>query len=802
MKWFSRTLIAALVVSVLVVLVAGPFAKWALKDQLVARGAERVDVGRVYLNPLTGYLALSDLSVHSLGQRSLALEKLTVNVALLDLIQRRVRLSEVFITGLDLAIEKSESYFLVGVPLPVHQEPPAQTLDQSLVTKETVPGRVSEPMANESPEEAPEGASQWHWAVDQMNIESSSVKYVQADVELELNVTQLELQDIQSWDRESLGQLRSQLELHIIAGKGVSLGVQSLSLESELGLSVDSSEDLAWQGKGALKLSSITLAAEPAQADVTLKSLGFAFDVSGQASAIEGLLDIKAQSLSVRHVGQELLSVVALQASQLKLTSLEMISLDQLQVDDIRVVAAADSGIESKKDSSVDGAELSANDGAGNNAEQLLAVQELNVSNIELTGLNQLLVGSVAVSGLQAHLVRGQEGQLQLPELKTISQSVGQAQGSEQEQEQEQGIVPDQIQLKPAESAELEKQLFSWRLVDLQLINSGLLTFIDHGVSPAASHVVSELEVHGKEFVGADGVGVRRVQLQGKLNQFGAFSALLETEPSSQAMKLSAQVSALELPDYSPYLSGVFGYQFKSGQLFLEAEAMSENEQIAGDVDVRLNNVHLQPFDQAVIKRVSKQLAMPLDKALSTLRDKRGDVKITVPISGSLSEPTFSLKDLMRQVTVKALKTATVSVIKRAIQPYGTAITAVQLLTKAGKRITVIKVQDIDFAVGDQGLDELDQLQLNKLAELLKQKEKLRLNICAFTSRIEADSLLLEDALPETRESLALALASKRGKAVKRYLSDEQGIDSQRLYLCQSQVESKNAASSRVELSL
>ena len=140
--------------------------------------------------------------------------------------------------------------------------------------------------------------------------------------------------------------------------------------------------------------------------------------------------------------------------------------------------------------------------------------------------------------------------------------------------------------------------------------------------------------------------------------------------------------------------------------------------------------------------------------------------------------------------------------IKHAIQPYGTAITAAQMLTKAGKRITTIKVQDIKFPNDDHHLDEQAKLQLDKLSELLTNKKELRLNICAFTTEQEVAALVKASVDPNASPDLALALASNRSKAVKLYLGQQQGIAEERLYLCQSQVDTKNDATPRVELSL
>jgi len=56
--------------------------------------------------------------------------------------------------------------------------------------------------------------------------------------------------------------------------------------------------------------------------------------------------------------------------------------------------------------------------------------------------------------------------------------------------------------------------------------------------------------------------------------------------------------------------------------------------------DINLKNIKLMPDDQDKIDQLSKQLTMPLDTALSILRDKNNDINLSIPVQGDTEGET------------------------------------------------------------------------------------------------------------------------------------------------------------------
>jgi hypothetical protein len=49
---------------------------------------------------------------------------------------------------------------------------------------------------------------------------------------------------------------------------------------------------------------------------------------------------------------------------------------------------------------------------------------------------------------------------------------------------------------------------------------------------------------------------------------------------------------------------------------------------------------------------------MSLDSALKLLRDKQNDVRLSIPISGNISDPKFSVADAVNKVLAKTLQSS------------------------------------------------------------------------------------------------------------------------------------------------
>lgn len=248
--------------------------------------------------------------------------------------------------------------------------------------------------------------------------------------------------------------------------------------------------------------------------------------------------------------------------------------------------------------------------------------------------------------------------------------------------------------------------------------------------------------------------------------------ALVGGEPDG---KVSMKMSQLDLVPLSPYVINAIGYGVQKGMLDIRSDIALERGMMNGNARLRLKNSLFEPEDKRIIANVSKQISMPVETALSVLKDDNNNLKLDLPISGPLNNPDVGLDDLLGQISRTAVKTATVYYLKQMFQPYGTLIS---LASYAGDQLMAIRLDPVRFAEGKAELTEDHKKYLAKVAEIMNKRTDLELQVCPFVSVAEVK--IQGDKWPQ--------LAEQRGRFVKAELAsqkDEKGRSlSSRISIC------------------
>lgn len=274
------------------------------------------------------------------------------------------------------------------------------------------------------------------------------------------------------------------------------------------------------------------------------------------------------------------------------------------------------------------------------------------------------------------------------------------------------------------------------------------------------------------------------LQAKAKINQHAnadlnaKFS--LFTNQASQKIypegKFDLQVKGLNLVSFNGYLVEQFGYQLERGTLDIDADIQVVEQQLGGEIDFLLRNSKFVPADKEVIDRISKQITMPLDTAIGLLRDKNGNLRLNVPVEGDIQDPNFKLTDVFRQLRNKALRQGSIFMLKQSLQPFTTMIT---VATFAGKYAMAIRLDALDFAENSFELTDLHQQNLAKIAELLRNKNKMEVSACPFVS--EQEIAQMPD--PSRWERLA----RQRGSQVKNWFEQQAPDVAHRVTICMPQ---------------
>ncbi|WP_296985781.1 DUF748 domain-containing protein, partial [Thalassolituus sp. UBA1505] len=341
-----------------------------------------------------------------------------------------------------------------------------------------------------------------------------------------------------------------------------------------------------------------------------------------------------------------------------------------------------------------------------------------------------------------------------------------------------------------SDSESTEQQVSAEQTQTLPLQNS-IIHFTDAAVSPPldASITLYELAVGEAEgsVAGADAELKQPITLHllaglDKYNRIRTDASLSVYERDGVQYPqgtIKAKITQLDLTAFNGYLAQSMGYNLERGMLEADIDVTIDKAKLKGEVKILLRNSRFVPVDEATIDRVSKQISMPVDTALDLLRDGNGNVNVTIPVSGDLTDPNFGLSDLTQQLSVLALKTGAMFYLKQALQPYTTLI---NLASFAGDYLMKIRLDALRYESGQTELSEEHLKNLNKVMSLMQDKKSLELQACPFVSAEEA----------ETAGDGWTELAKQRGAAVKAWLNEQDEQLTPRITVCKPQ-KGKNA---------
>jgi hypothetical protein len=236
-----------------------------------------------------------------------------------------------------------------------------------------------------------------------------------------------------------------------------------------------------------------------------------------------------------------------------------------------------------------------------------------------------------------------------------------------------------------------------------------------------------------------------------------------------------------------------------------------EDNLLDGQTSLQVNQLILEAADENKMAKMTQQLSMPLDSALSLLRDGNDDIKLNIPIKGDLASPNFDISDIINTALGNALQGTVKSFLKYTLQPYGLIFMAAE---KAYGVATAIKLDAIPFPPGQDTLPLESANYLKRVGELMQKRPQLRIRICGFAT--EQDHLFLQNPSNKTKEITSkeqqdqlnqealLDLAKKRQMAVKSHLLSTYQLETTRLFTCHPKIDTSKTthpeSTPRVEL--
>ena len=782
-RWFRVTAILCFLLAG--VLIGTPILlKLYAKQLLLEHGGDEVVFEDIDFNPFTATLALKGLEVRVDSLTTLSFEKVAAGLSWTPLLDKKIAVERVELSGFTIVIDDrpEDSLLVGGIRIPKN------------TASDTEPGDTQ--------------PGEWMGGIDKLALRDVHFKYADQHLDLLIDITSLELDDLNQWSKEDPAHLT-------VSG---SLNQAPFSLDAELA-------PLAAQPayRGTLTIDSLSLGAFAQVAKPAVSSLagelsydgklafsqkdgGFVLNHDGDVrlQALDAVLDDPALHVTNRAANFsgtleliatdgppqiQLASDITLQDLHLvaEQNTLELLSADKLQVSGVSLEGTDKLAIQSIQVDQL---------GLGRDADQKSRDASIDAGRFEVSSLalaNDLLtIDTVHYQDGHGRIKRDSEGKWRI-----IGIIESMSRMSKQQQKVEEDPAPDTA----------EASTLAIAINRIEISGDSKISFLDQAVKPEFQ---TELKI---DSMLVENLDTRKPEQHSNFKLAGHigkhtrldFNGYAQPFQKPFGIDLKSEIEALDLPHLSPYTRESLGLVLDSGSLNADTTLRIDKQEMKGQIDLELQQLELETVESK--NSLQSKIPVPLNVALDTLRDSNDTIALKIPIKGDPNSPSFDPNDAITKALATGVKKGALTYLTFALQPYGAVITAAKY---AGEELTKVHLKPVEFSPGLSEIDTEDKDYLGKVARVLKERPKLAIKLCGVA--VAADRTYLQQqaaaktekdkqnqtskpAAPDISEAQLTALAGTRANQVKDYLVEQFSIPASHLVNCRPRVDTDNSDS-------
>ena len=258
---------------------------------------------------------------------------------------------------------------------------------------------------------------------------------------------------------------------------------------------------------------------------------------------------------------------------------------------------------------------------------------------------------------------------------------------------------------------------------------------------------------------------------------------------------LSGKLSEFQLPTVSPYVEQAIGYRLEQGHLNLDFVLPVKQGRMDMTSALHLRRLRMVPLSAEDELAAGESLGLPVNLALSLLRNRDGDIFLKLPVAGDLNDPDISIGPVLRKALFGAIK----NTVMLTLAPLG-------IIAKAGKLVGIgdaLKFEPLHCEAGQVELSAVSQSQLDNVRRLLSERPQLIMSLCGQVTPADVAALQAasSDSKKVDKNKQLMELAMQRAEAVKAALVASGEVQASQLLLCNPSPQLSDGVSG-VEISL
>ncbi|WP_322054530.1 DUF748 domain-containing protein [Paraburkholderia bannensis] len=242
------------------------------------------------------------------------------------------------------------------------------------------------------------------------------------------------------------------------------------------------------------------------------------------------------------------------------------------------------------------------------------------------------------------------------------------------------------------------------------VLQGGRVNYTDNFIKP--NYTADLVQIQGT--VGAFGTESTTpapVDVSAKLAANGPISIKGSVNPliEKPSLDLTASAHDIELTNLTPYSTKYAGYPITKGKLNVDLHYQLADDQLSANNHIFIDQL---TFGDHVDNDTATKL--PVRLAISLLKNRRGEIDVNIPVSGSLSNPEFSLGGLIWKAVLNLVAKAVTAPFSLLANAFG----------GGGQELGYV-----EFAAGSAKLTDADDQKLDTIAKALDDKPSIKIDL-------------------------------------------------------------------------
>ena len=280
------------------------------------------------------------------------------------------------------------------------------------------------------------------------------------------------------------------------------------------------------------------------------------------------------------------------------------------------------------------------------NGEELLKLESLSFSdlNVGYTPLSIDIKG-VSLTNFYARVLVNSEGKINLQEImKTEETKAGAPPTSPSQQEKTISSPKEKETSKNIKIGEITLQ-------------GGKIDVSDKSLKPEFSMSLTEMggRVSG---LSAEENTTADVDIRAKLNDYAPLEITGKINPLREDLfvDIKARIKDFDLSPATPYSGKFAGYTIEKGKLSFDLKYLIVKRKLDSQ-----NNIFIDQFTFGDKVESPQATKLPVKLAIALLKDRKGEIKLDLPVTGSLDDPKFSVWGVILKILINLISKAATS---------------------------------------------------------------------------------------------------------------------------------------------